>query len=659
MKNIAVLINSLTIEYSLNILSGISDFFKDEDVRLIIGQIKSPNTKIGMYEYQCWSGTSSLFSEQIDGVIVITGSFSSSITKQELSEALQVFPNKPLVSVAMKLDIPGSVSTGVQCAATYDAVVKHLKEVHGCRHFAFMSANETKSEEAYERFDAFKAALKHNRLEYDENLVFHGQFTTSSAVKALSKALRSKDDVCFDAILAANDLMALGCQKVLQNLGLKVPFDVKVFGFDGTSHAATATPKLSTIDQQIYEQGVLAAKLILRKLESRRVPAITQLKCFPVYRQSCGCIPLDDYSDSYRDEDGLLQTSSEIQLSRLHTTKVYYNFLSELDDIYTLFDLTKSAATLRRLSYSMKYILPEAGISKIAVCLYDEPLTVMREETFVLPDRINLTMVVAGEDIQLFIDTKFPFNPHKQIVPEELFADDKGSFILQPVFSGEKNYGYILCKLEHSDFAIYSIFLKIIINAIAEAFEYTKSVSENKKLSEQNLQLQESNGELNRRSMTDELTKILNRRGFYELGQNSIGLAVEMKSGGLVFYADMDGLKVINDTYGHDFGDKAIKIMASVLTKALRANDVVARIGGDEFAVVAPGMNHEVLEKFKRKVETYSKESCEQHKLPFVISCSFGAAEFNEEHTSLKELLAIADERLYVAKKQKYKLPVV
>ncbi|MCR4733994.1 MAG: GGDEF domain-containing protein [Treponema sp.] len=132
-----------------------------------------------------------------------------------------------------------------------------------------------------------------------------------------------------------------------------------------------------------------------------------------------------------------------------------------------------------------------------------------------------------------------------------------------------------------------------------------------------------------------------------------------MHSGGLVFYADMDGLKQINDTYGHDYGDKAIKIMASVLTKSLRANDVVARIGGDEFAVVAPGMNHEVLEKFKAKFEKFCKESCEQHKLPFIISSSFGAVEFNNDHTSLKDLLALADERLYVAKKQKYKLPVV
>ncbi len=655
MKNIAVLINSLTIEYSLSVLKGISDFFKDKDVRLIIGQVKSPHCKDGMYEYQCWSGTSNLFSQQIDGVIVITGSFSSTMTKEELSAALRLFPKKPLVSVGIKLDIPGSVSTGIQCFAAYDSVVKHLKEVHGCRRFAYMSACRTQSEEAFERLEAFKAALKNNRLEFDENLLFDGFYTSSSAMEILSEAYPTKESVNFDVILTANDLMALGCQKVLQNLGLRIPFDVKVFGYDETSHAGMSTPKLSTIDQQIYEQGMLSAKLILKKLDGRKVPAITQLRCAPVYRQSCGCIPLDNYFDVFKDESGVIHTSSEVMQKRWHTNDVYYSFLSEINDIYTLFDLTKSAATLRRLSYSMKYILPDAGISKIAVCLYDEPLVLNREDDFELPDRINLTMVVSTDDVQLFLDNKYPFNPREQIFPEELFENDSGSFILQPIFSGEKNYGYIFCKLSHYDYAIYSIFLKIIINSIAEAFEYTKSVSENKKLSEQNIQLLESNCDLSRRSMSDELTKILNRRGFKELGQNAINLAIEMNSGGLVFYADMDGLKQINDTYGHDFGDEAIKIMASVLTKALRANDVVARIGGDEFAVVAPGMNHEVLEKFKLKFEKYSKESCEQHKLPFVIGASFGAAEFNPNHTSLKELLTLADERLYVVKNQKHK----
>lgn len=655
MKNIAVLINSLTIEYSLNILKGISDFFKHKDARLIIGQVKSPQCKQGMYEYQCWSGTSSLFSQQIDGVIVISGSFSSTMTMQELSDALLLFPNKPLVSVGIKLDLPGSLATGIQCKAAYDSVIKHLKEVHGCQRFAYMTAKKTQSEESEERFQAFKAALKNNRLNFYPELVYNAFFTCSSAMEVLSAACPTKEDVHFDAILTANDLMALGCQKVLQNLGLHIPFDVKVFGYDETSHAAMSVPRLSTIDQQIYEQGCLAGKLLYKKLEGRKVAPITQLKCEPVYRQSCGCISIDDFSDSYKDERGEIHSSSEIMKKRFHTNDVYYSFLSEINDIYNLFDLTKSAATLRRLSYSMKCILPDAGISSIAVCLYDEPLCFKKEENFVLPDRINLTMLVSADDVHLFLDNKYPFNPQEKICPEELLDDSRGTFILQPVFSGEKNYGYILCKLAREDFAIYSIFLKIIINAIAQAFEYTKSLSENKKLSEQNIMLQESNCDLARRSMTDELTKILNRRGFYELGQNSIALAIEMQAGGLVFYADMDGLKQINDTYGHDFGDKAIKIMASVLTKALRANDVVGRIGGDEFAVVAPGMTHEVFEKFKMKFEKYSKQSCEQHKLPFEIHSCFGAVEFNAEHTSLKELLALSDERLYVEKKHKHR----
>lgn len=127
-----------------------------------------------------------------------------------------------------------------------------------------------------------------------------------------------------------------------------------------------------------------------------------------------------------------------------------------------------------------------------------------------------------------------------------------------------------------------------------------------------------------------------------------------MNTKGLVIYGDMDGLKRINDTYGHEMGDAAIQCQAQVLSHSFRINDIVARIGGDEFAAVAVGMPIEQLPKLRKKIEKYSIEFSKQFNLPFTISCSIGAAEFSTEFSSLQELLSAADKELYEEKRIKH-----
>ena len=120
-------------------------------------------------------------------------------------------------------------------------------------------------------------------------------------------------------------------------------------------------------------------------------------------------------------------------------------------------------------------------------------------------------------------------------------------------------------------------------------------------------QLIQNNNTLNTVSKTDELTTLLNRRGFFDLGQKNIDIAIEMNNKGLVFFIDMDGLKIMNDTYGHDMGDLAIKTQAKVLKQTFRANDIIARLGGDEFVVIAIGMGADTIPKIRKKIEKTSK----------------------------------------------------
>lgn len=127
-----------------------------------------------------------------------------------------------------------------------------------------------------------------------------------------------------------------------------------------------------------------------------------------------------------------------------------------------------------------------------------------------------------------------------------------------------------------------------------------------------------------------------------------------MNKGGLVVFSDMDGLKVINDTYGHDAGDRAIIAMGKALRKTFRNIDIVARLGGDEFSIVAIDVAEEFLDIFRRRLdqilEAYNATSGE----PFKLSLSLGAVSFShDDNNRLEKLLTLADSVLYEEKRQK------
>ena len=102
------------------------------------------------------------------------------------------------------------------------------------------------------------------------------------------------------------------------------------------------------------------------------------------------------------------------------------------------------------------------------------------------------------------------------------------------------------------------------------------------------VELRERIAQLEKLAMTDELTGLLNRRGFESELQRTLALASRYDEPGLLVYVDLDGFKLVNDTYGHAAGDAVLKCIARLLTDNLRCTDFVGRLGGDEFAVLLP-----------------------------------------------------------------------
>ena len=244
------------------------------------------------------------------------------------------------------------------------------------------------------------------------------------------------------------------------------------------------------------------------------------------------------------------------------------------------------------------------------------------------------------------------FNPQKMLLPSKYFGTEPGSFIWQPIFFSNKQYGYFVAKCITNEYLLSMIYLKTFSNVIAQSYIYTKQLEENEKLSSENKILQMDNTELNEISMIDSLTGSFNRRGFEEMGKEAIKLSIKMGAGGLIFFADMNDLKKINDNYGHEMGDTAIKLEAQIFKTVFRQNDVIGRLGGDEFAGVIPGLPFEHLKKTKEALKQACKSVSKENNLPFEISISFGAVEYGPDNCNLQQLLKAADKEQY---KEKHK----
>ncbi|MBI5056523.1 MAG: diguanylate cyclase [Nitrospirae bacterium] len=157
-------------------------------------------------------------------------------------------------------------------------------------------------------------------------------------------------------------------------------------------------------------------------------------------------------------------------------------------------------------------------------------------------------------------------------------------------------------------------------------------------------------------SLKDDLTGLYNRRGFLTFARQQLKIANRRKEGVMLLFADLDGLKMINDGFGHKAGDLILTKTAALLKKVFRESDIIARIGGDEFVVFSietPEIDIEIIkDRFERHVENYNVRRTHV----FRLSISTGIVYYKPGCPySIEDLLTQADTLMYEQKRQKQK----
>jgi diguanylate cyclase (GGDEF)-like protein len=158
--------------------------------------------------------------------------------------------------------------------------------------------------------------------------------------------------------------------------------------------------------------------------------------------------------------------------------------------------------------------------------------------------------------------------------------------------------------------------------------------------------------ELRTMAAVDELTRVYNRRYFFDQLDRELAAARRYSVPASVLILDLDGLKRLNDTFGHETGDEALRTLAQRLMRHSRASDIVARLGGDEFAVILPRTDSAGAARISRRLQNSVEDD-----VPVAgkgrrlrIAVSFGFASFPEDAKDVGQLLSLADGRMYAAK---------
>jgi diguanylate cyclase (GGDEF)-like protein/PAS domain S-box-containing protein len=175
----------------------------------------------------------------------------------------------------------------------------------------------------------------------------------------------------------------------------------------------------------------------------------------------------------------------------------------------------------------------------------------------------------------------------------------------------------------------------------------SKDISDRKEMEE----------ELRQLSLTDELTGLLNRRGFFTHVEQYLKMVKRQKTGVFMLYADLDNLKYINDRFGHKEGDFVLIQVARILKENYRESDIIARIGGDEFVVIPVGSSGECIGVITSRLQEAIHRYNEEAQKGYILSVSTGVVFYDaEEPCSIDELLAMADKKMYEDKARKKRL---
>jgi len=301
---------------------------------------------------------------------------------------------------------------------------------------------------------------------------------------------------------------------------------------------------------------------------------------------------------------------------------------------------------LQRMKYKSSYIY-----------VYSDKITYNGNHEWKIPEKCYIRACHDGDKVGVYDEYQKVINCVDIFSDQNMPTDHRFDELVLPLFSNEVQFGLTLMEVDIESFR-FAQQIACQIAVTLEVLDIIRQQNQIKRELEINLaKTVETNKLLDEMSTMDPMTGVKNRRGFFQVVNGLIHNEANVGKKAVAVYADMDCLKVVNDEFGHDDGDFAIKTIATTLSDSFRKNDVVGRMGGDEFAAFAMVNQDNYGNVIKERIQKSLKEFNDNCDKPYYVNMSVGFYEFViTEDTDVEDILRMADENLYQEKKNKVKI---
>lgn len=563
----------------------------------------------------------------IDGVIILSETIKcddilNTIIKNAKAHML------PVITIDRPLE--GCYNVSFDCKAALGKIINHIIEDHGYKRINFI-AGIRGNQHSEERISIYRSALEKHNIPFEKERIGYGDFWAVPTKKVIEDFINS--ELPFpEAIVCANDSMAIAAIYYLAQNGFNVPGDVAVTGFDALPEALDHTPSITTVEHD-YDKIILNVFDMFEKyFNNKKIPESILVKSKFIPGASCGC------------------KAQNPRPALLFTHKVY----QKLDDYKTFNNLqiTMSADLTDNTSFQgvFENLMKYSGnffSKRFWMCIVDNFLINEEELSDILEEKTFHRNGYSGHmDIMLACHNgewqgMTDFETSALLPSLELLLTEENNIMFLPLHVLDHTIGYVaivydadLIHMEH----LYQ-FLMNVSNALE-----TMKIHQRQQNIISNLE---------NKYIHDPLTGLLNRRGFYQMIMPLYKKCIETLSEVFVVSVDLNELKFINDTYGHADGDIAILTVGKALNFSLKDNEACARFGGDEYVLAGPMPDNQREDEFRHSFQQYIDNFNKTSGKPYIISASIGIATgIPNENISLDDFIKFADEEMYKDKVQ-------
>ena len=560
--------------------------------------------------------------EMFDAVVIMSGRFLDREALERIVKRVQKC-NVPVISVDRMME--GCINITFDYAGAFEKIVRHVIEHHGITDTGFMSGMRNNSY-ADDRLHVYKKVLADNGIPYREDYVFYGDFWAGPTREAMVELINSGKKLP-RAIICANDYMAIECIRTLREYGYRVPEDVIITGFDGVELEQFMSPRLTTAAFNVEKLCECIFDIVNGDSESQNHE--TSYVIDYDYREggSCGC---GDFHTKNADEQLFEVKIAEDELD------------SFMQDMYNMIAKLSNYPDVHYVFKSITEYLPLIDLCDLWLCFNDDLLDSDYNIRFdyslerrSISNYTPITRLAHHSRHYAFMDNDVCEFEHKKLLPDIDTVFAEFDYILfMPLHIQGKTIGYTALTFDADRFQ-YDYFQSFLQN-----FMHIISVYINRAANE-------------RLYVLDVLTGIFNRHGFYR------NIGDEFKKSRRTGYPfsiisiDMNGLKSVNDTYGHGEGDFALKKIAECMRAAADCGEICTRFGGDEFLIAFCAENgkeraEQIVADIKKRLDTFNSYGDKPYYV--TVSCGIYSNVCGEDDT-LDSFIKDADSLMYEEKK--------